>query len=181
MANKEKKDSEVNLKDDKSEKTEESEDIKDKLAEMEEELEKKDEELREYVAHTQRLQADFENFRKQSEKQKQNIVKFANQELIEKILDPYEDLGRALEKSNNEEELKEGVELIYKKFKDILEKEGLEEIPAEGEKFDSLKHDALLVENNPDIENGYIIQELMKGYTLKGDVIRYSKVKVCKK
>ena len=157
------------------------EDCENKLAEMEVELEKKDEQLREYVAHSQRLQADFENFKKQSEKQNQNIIKFANENLIKQILDSYEDIERALTKSNSEKELREGLELIYQKLTDVLTKEGLEEIPTEGEKFDPFKHEALLVENNPDVENGYIIDELMKGYTLKGNVIRYSKVKVCKK
>ena len=162
-------------------KIQDDENCEDKLAKMEEELEKKDEELREYVAHTQRLQADFENFKKQTEKQNQNIIKFANENLIKQILDSYEDIERALTKSNNEKELKEGVKLIYQKITDVLKKEGLEKIPTEGEKFDPFKHEALLVENNPDIENGYIIEELMKGYTLKDNVIRYSKVKFCKK
>ncbi|OWT33640.1 nucleotide exchange factor GrpE [Methanobrevibacter sp. 87.7] len=180
MANKE-KDSKLDSEDKVSEENKEPETMEDKLAKMESELDKKDEEIQEYISHLQRLQADFENLIKQTEKKEKNIIKFANKDLIEKILDPYEDLGRALEKSNSEKELREGVELIYKKLKDTLKKEGVEEIPAEGEKFDSLKHDALLVENDPDVENGYIIQELMKGYTLKGDVIRYSKVKVCKK
>ncbi len=157
------------------------EDCENKLAKMEEELNQKDEELREYVAHTQRLQADFENFKKQSEKQNQKIIKFANENLIKQILDSYEDIERALTKSNNEKELKEGLELIYQKLTDVLKKEGLEKIPTEGEKFDPFKHEALLVENDPDVENGYIIEELMKGYTLKNNVIRYSKVKVCKK
>ena len=100
---------------------------------------------------------------------------------IDNILDSYEDIGRALDKSNNDEELREGLELIYKKLTDTLKKEGLEEIPAKGEKFDPFKHEALMVENNPDYENGEIIEVLMKGYTLKDKVIRYSKVKVCKK
>ena len=91
------------------------------------------------------------------------------------------DLERALNQSNNEKELREGVELIYSKLKDILEKEGLKEIPTEGEKFDPFKHEALMAENNDDFENGYIIEELMKGYTLKDKVLKYSKVKVCKK
>lgn len=114
-------------------KIQDDENCEDKLAKMEEELEKKDEELREYVAHTQRLQADFENFKKQTEKQNQNIIKFANENLIKQILDSYEDIERALTKSNNEKELKEGVKLIYQKITDVLKKEGLEKIPTEGE------------------------------------------------
>lgn len=153
----------------------------DELAKVKEELEKQEEKTNEYVSFSQRLQADFENFKKQNERQNKEIIKYANEQLILNILDSYEDLERSLEKSNNEKELREGVELIFNKLKNILAKEGLEEIPAEGEKFDPYKHEALMVEKNDDVENGYIIEELMKGYTLKDKVLKYSKVKVCKK
>ena len=153
----------------------------EELANLEKKLEKKNEELGEYVSHLQRLQADFENFKKQTEKRNQDIIQFANENLIISFLDSYEDFERVLEKSKTEEELREGVELIYSKFKNALEKEGLDEIPTEGEKFDPFKHEALMAENSEDHENGEIIDELMKGYTLKDKVIKYSKVRVCKK
>jgi molecular chaperone GrpE len=153
----------------------------DELANIEKDLESKNEELLEYISHAQRLQADFENFKKQSERQKQEIIKFANENLIINILDSYEDLSRALEQSKTEKELREGVELIYSKLKNTLEKEGLEEIVTEGKKFDPFKHEALMSEASDDHENGEIIDELMKGYTLKDKVIKYSKVRVCKK
>jgi molecular chaperone GrpE len=153
----------------------------DELANVEKDLEDKNEEIGEYVSHIQRLQADFENFKKQTEKQKQEIIKFANENLIINILDSYEDLERALEQSKNDEELREGIKLIYSKLKTVLEKEGLEKIPAKGEKFDPFKHEALMVEASDDHENGDIIDELLKGYLLKDKVIKYSKVRVCKK
>ncbi len=151
------------------------------LANVEKDLEDKNKEISEYMSHIQRLQADFENFKKQSEKQKQEIIKFANENLIINILDSYEDIERALEQSKTEKELREGIELIYSKLKSTLEKEGLEEIPAKGEKFDPFKHEALMAEASDEHENGEIIDELMKGYTLKDKVIKYSKVRVCKK
>lgn len=153
----------------------------EQLADTEKNLEKKEEELKEYVSHLQRLQADFDNFKKQTEKRNKEIIEFANEDLIINILDIYEDFGRALENAKTEKELKEGVELIYSKMKNVLEKEGLTEIPTDGEKFDPFKHEALMVENSDDHDNGKIIEELMKGYTLKDKVIKYSKVKVCKK
>lgn len=153
----------------------------EELANIEKDLEDKNNEILEYVSHIQRLQADFENFKKQSEKQKEDIIKFANETLIINLLDSYEDLNRALEQSKNEKELREGVELIYSKLKNTLEKEGLKEIPAEGEKFDTFKHEALMAEASEDYENGEIMDELMKGYSLKDKVIKYSKVRVCKK
>ena len=171
------KDQEVKFK----ETLEELKEKNEELANVEKDLEKKNEELLEYVSHLQRLQADFENFKKQTEKRNQDIIKFANENLIVNILDSYEDLERALKSSKTEKELRKGVELIYSKIKNTLEKEGLDEILTKGEKFDPFKHEALMAENSENHENGEIIEELMKGYTLKDKVIKYSKVKVCKK
>ncbi len=153
----------------------------DEINQLKEDLQAQQKKTEEYISYSQRLQADFDNFKKINEKQNKEIIKYANENLISNILDSYEDLGRALDNSNTFEELKEGVELINNKLKDTLSKEGLEEIPAKGEKFDPFKHEALMVENDEKTENGYIIEELMKGYTFKDKVIKYSKVKVCKK
>ena len=156
--------------------------VKDEeITKLTEDLEKQVEKTEEYISFSQRLQADFENFKKQNEKKNAEVIKFANENLIKNILDSYEDLERALEQSTDEKELREGVGLIFSKLKDTLEKEGLKEIPTEGEKFDPFKHEALMAVNDPEIENGYIVDELMKGYTLKDKVIKYSKVRVCKK
>lgn len=172
---------EENPSESKEESSQENESEDDELAKLNKDLEKKDEEIIELKSHIQRLQADFDNFRKQNDKQKQDLIKFANEGLILKFLDVYEDMERALENSSNEEELREGLELIYSKMKNTLEKEGVEEIPAVGEKFDPFKHEALLTVDSPDHENNEIVDELMKGYTLKDKVIKYSKVRVCKK
>lgn len=146
----------------------------------EELLKQKDETIQQYKDKLQRIHADFENFKKRSEKEKQEFVKYANEGVILNMIEIYEDLQRALQ-VENDKDLKEGVELIYKKFTKTLKDEGVEEIPAEHEKFDPYKHEAMLTENNPDYENNEIIQDLQKGYTLNDKVIRYSKVKVCKK
>lgn len=165
----------------KEESSQEDEGEDSELDKLNKDLERKDEEIIELKSHIQRLQADFDNFRKQGEKQKQDLIRYANEGLIVKFLDIYEDMERALENSSNEEELREGLELIYSKMKNALEKEGVEEIPAVGEKFDPFKHEALLTVDSPNHENNEIVDELMKGYTLKDKVIKYSKVRVCKK
>ncbi len=165
----------------KEESSQEDEGEDSELDKLNKDLERKDEEIIELKSHIQRLQADFDNFRKQGEKQKQDLIRYANEGLIVKFLDIYEDMERALENSSNEEELREGLELIYSKMKNTLEKEGVEEIPAVGEKFDPFKHEALLTVDSPNHENNEIVDELMKGYTLKDKVIKYSKVRVCKK
>ena len=178
----------------KSETEVETKDIQEKYDELLEELTSKDEEIeklkgdlekseeetQEYIALSQRLQADFENFKKITDKRNKDLIKFANENVIKDFLDCYEDLGRALE-TEKDEDLRNGVELIYNKFGDVLAKEGVEEIPAKGEKFDLNKHEALMVQESDDVENGYIIEELMKGYMYKDKVLKYSKVIVCKK
>ena len=152
----------------------------EEIAKLKEDLEKQEAETQEYISLSQRLQADFENFKKITDKQNKEIIKFANENLIKEFLDCYEDFGRALE-VENDDNLREGIELTYNKFKDILTKEGVEEIPAKGEKFDLNKHEALMVQKSDDVENGYVIDELMKGYMYKDKVLKYSKVIVCKK
>lgn len=150
------------------------------IEELQKDLEKSQSETQEYIALSQRLQADFENFKKITDKRNQDLVKFANENLIKEFLDCYEDFGRALE-TENDDDLRNGIELIYNKFSDVLSKEGISEIPAKGEKFDLNKHEALMVQESDDVENGYIIEELMKGYMYKDKVLKYSKVIVCKK
>ncbi len=162
-------------------------DFEEKIEELEKELTQKDEEIeklkdetQEYIGLSQRLQADFENFKKITDKRNKDLIKFANENVIKEFLDCYEDFGRALE-TENDEDLRKGIELIYNKFSDVLAKEGVSEIPAKGEKFDLNKHEALMVQESDDVENGYIIEELMKGYMYKDKVLKYSKVIVCKK
>ena len=152
----------------------------EEISKLKEDLEKSESETQEYISLSQRLQADFENFKKITYKQNKEIIKFANQNIIKEFLDCYEDFGRALE-IENDKDLREGIQLIYNKFSDVLTKEGVEEIPAKGEKFDLNKHEALMVQQSEDVENGYIIEELMKGYMYKDKVLKYSKVIVCKK
>ncbi|MDO5825173.1 MAG: nucleotide exchange factor GrpE [Methanosphaera sp.] len=179
-------------KEDTIEKTDKNEDSKVNEEEGEEEgqqteeetqdevIEELEKQVQDYREKLQRSQADFENFKKRSIKEKQEFVKYANEGLILKVLEAYEDLERALN-VKEDKDLREGVELIYKKLDKILKDEGLEEIETEHQKFDPYKHEALMTENNDDYENNEIIQDLQKGYTLNSKVIRYSKVKVCKK
>ncbi|MGZ7069630.1 MAG: nucleotide exchange factor GrpE [Methanobacterium sp.] len=159
-------------------------DLKEKeesIKDLEKEIEEKDQKIDDYYSNMQRLQADFENYKKRTEKNMNEYIKFANEDLILKIIDIYEDLERALQAGDEGENLKEGLELIYKNLKETLEKQGLSEIPAEGEKFDPFKHEALMTEKHEDYENGMVSEELAKGYTLNDKVIKCAMVKVCKK
>ena len=152
----------------------------EEIEKLEKNLEKSENETQEYISLLQRLQADFENFKKITDKRNQDLIKFANENVIKSFFDCYENFGRALE-TEKDEDLRNGVELIYNKFSDVLKKEGVSEIPTNGEKFDLNKHEALMVQESDDVENEYIIEELMKGYMYKDKVLKYSKVIVCKK
>lgn len=130
-----------------------------------------------------RLNAEFENQRKRLQKEKEEFVKYANEKLIIELIDIMESLERGLENSkgsSNKEKLIQGMELIYKQFKNVLEKNGLVPIKALGEKFDPYKHEAMMQTPSDDIEEGTVLEEFSRGYMLNNKVIRYSKVRVSK-
>ena len=161
--------------------------LKSDIQEKDKEVQKKDKEIQElgdeveeYHSQLLRLQADFDNYKKRSEKDIKEFIKYANEKLLLKIIDAYEDLERALN-AGDSHDLKDGVAMIHKKIKDLLESEGVCEIEAAGEKFDHNKHDAIMAEDSDDYEDDTVMEELVKGYTLDSKVIKYSKVKVCKK
>jgi len=125
------------------------------------------------------LQADFDNYRKKFDKEKESIIRLANENLIQElivILDDFESSIRLTENDKN----KEGILLMKKKFFDLLQKHGLKEIESLGKKFDPNFHDILckeLSEHDDDI----VIEEIQKGYILCSKVIRPTKVKISKK
>ncbi len=130
-----------------------------------------------------RLNAEFENQRKRLQKEKEEFVKYANEKLIIELIDIMESLERGLENakaSSNKEELIKGMELIYKQFKNVLEKNGLVPIKALGEKFDPYKHEAMMQTPSDDIEEDTVLEEFSRGYMLNNKVIRYSRVRVSK-
>lgn len=124
-----------------------------------------------------RLQADFSNYKKRIEKEKSMSVKLANEDLIMKLLPVIDDLERAYNHMESSE-YSEGINIIIKNFKEVLKKEGLEEIESDDKPFDHNFHQAILMEESEDVESGNIIETFQKGYILNGKVIRPSMVKV---
>ena len=98
----------------------------EEIKELQDKLEKSESETQEYISLSQRLQADFENFKKITDKRNEDILKFANENIIKEFLDCYEDFQRALE-TENDEDLRNGIELRYNKCGDVLKKEGIED------------------------------------------------------
>lgn len=125
-----------------------------------------------YIEQIQRLQAEFDNFRKRVDKEKQDIYRNANEDLIFKLLGVLDNFELALKHIDEK-----GIKMIYSELYSILEKEGIKPIKAEG-KFNPEIHEALMQEVG-ETENE-IIEELQKGYTLNDKVIRASKVKITK-
>lgn len=125
-----------------------------------------------------RLAADFQNFRRRAEKEKGDIYAYANEKIVVELLDVIDNFERALQHSDSNESFVEGMNMIFKQFKGVLEKSGVEEIKAIGEQFDPNFHHAVLTENSVEYESGKITQVLQKGYLLNKKVIRPAMVKV---
>lgn len=150
---------------------------------LKKELEEKKNEAQEYLTRLKYLQAEFDNYRKRTEREREESAKYATERLVRELLEVYENLERALENGakGNREALLEGVEMTFRQFKEVLEKEGLEPIKALGARFDPFLHEAVLREEREDCDEDTILEEYQRGYTLNKNVIRYSKVKVAKK
>lgn len=140
----------------------------------------KDIQIQELTDTIKRLQADFENYKKRIEREKEQFVGYSCENIIKKILPFLDSFELSLKNSQNHEDFLKGIELIYSQLWEILEKEGLEKIKAEGEMFNPEEHEALLSQQSEAKENT-ILEELQKGYMLKGKIIRPTKVKVAKK
>jgi molecular chaperone GrpE len=131
-----------------------------------------------------RLNAEFDNINKRTLREKQEFIKYANEKLILDLINVFESLERGIEnarKTENKDKLMEGMELVYRQFKEVLDKNGLVPIKTLGEKFDHCRHEALMQTMTNDYEDGTILEEFSKGYMLNGKIIRYSKVRVSKK
>ena len=149
--------------------------FKSKLAE-------KDKEIQEYINQLQRLQADFINFKKRTEKEKSEIYLYANEKLASELLSIIDNLERALTTQEEQAEgnsLYQGIELVLKQLVDTLSKHGIEEIEALNKPFDANFHHAVMQEENGSGEP-IVTEVYQKGYSIHGKVLRPSMVKVSK-
>lgn len=143
------------------------------------------EELREKLEAEQnkylRLLADYDNFKRRAQIDKELANKFRSQSLLADILPVLDNFERALSLQTTSEEsasLLKGVEMVQKSLIEAVSREGLEEIKAVGEPFDPNFHQAVMQEKDDSTEPGTVLQELQKGYVLKGRVLRPAMVKV---
>jgi molecular chaperone GrpE len=132
----------------------------------------------EYLDDLRRVAAEFENYRKRTAREQVDLTGRANERLVKSLLPVLDDLERALEAAQQHEEakLEEGVRLVHRSLADLLGKEGLTEIDANG-RFDPHVHEALLAQPS-EAEEGSVIQVLQKGYRLGDRVLRPARVVV---
>src|SRR5881397_1682946 len=125
-----------------------------------------------------RVAADFDNYRKRAARERVTVYAHANERLVKDLIPILDDLGRALEAAGQHEEakLEEGVRLVHRALSELLTKEGLAEIDAEG-KFDPHVHEALLSQPS-DEDEGTVIEVVQKGYKLGDKVLRPARVVV---
>lgn len=125
-----------------------------------------------------RLMADFQNFKRRTEKEKSDIYAFANEKIISDLLDVIDNFERALAVGAEGDSFAEGMNMIFKQLQGVLEKAGVVEIKAQGEDFDPNFHNAVMTEDSTEYESGKVTAVLQKGYMLNSKVIRPSMVKV---
>ena len=125
-----------------------------------------------------RLMADFQNFKRRTEKEKSDIYAFANEKIVSELLNVIDNFERALALGQEGDSFVEGMSLIFKQLQGVLEKAGVKEIEALGQEFDPNFHNAVMMEDTDEFESGKVSCVLQKGYTLNNKVIRPSMVKV---
>lgn len=148
---------------------------------LREQLEKKAAEAEESRSLYLRALADFNNYKKRHAETYDRHLQAANEDLILKLLPVVDNFERALAASREAhsfDSLAEGVELTLRQLQDLLAAEGVEAIPAEGQKFDPELHEAVMSAATDEVPDHTVLEELQRGYTYRSKVIRPAKVKV---
>ncbi|MCD6172034.1 MAG: nucleotide exchange factor GrpE [Thermoplasmata archaeon] len=150
--------------------------MSEKEKDVKEELDNLKKERDKYKEKYLRKLAEFDNFRKMMEKEIEKEKKILEAGIIKEFLEPYESLEKAIEYDKN---LNDGIKLVYKNMKKILEKHNVKEIKAKGKKFNPNLHEAIGVVDGE--EDNIVMEEYQRGYMIGDMVLRHSKVIVSKK
>jgi len=151
----------------------------DLMAEKDKEIEELKKEAADLKDKFLRKAAEFENYKRRTENDQLNLLKFAAESLILKLLPIIDDFERSLdhiESSTDIDSLKKGIKLIYDKFIKVLNEQGVKKIDAVGQPFDVEYHEALMQRKSDDVAPHTVLDEIEKGYTYKDRVIRHAKV-----
>jgi molecular chaperone GrpE len=148
-------------------------------------LEQKTREAEEEHDKYLRLYAEFDNYRKRIQRDLVDFRKYANEQFALELLTVVDHLGLALkhaaEGGNTTQGLREGVELVYKQLRDVLEKFGIKAFSAEGQPFDPSLHDAMMQAVTDEVPENTVVQVMQDGYLYHDKVLRHAKVSVSKK
>lgn len=139
------------------------------------------EEKNELTDRLLRRQAEFDNFRRRAERDRADVLEFANTETVRSILPILDDFERALKVEGTGKEYARGMELIYQRLSDALKKLGLEPISAKGLKFDPNLHHAVDMLETDDVDDHTVLDEYQPGYNFRGRLLRPAMVKVAVK
>ena len=148
--------------------------------EMYTELEEKDNLLKEKEERYLRMYAEFENYKKRTEKEKQNTALYAKADVVEMLLPVIDSMENAIAIETADENLKQGISLMFEQIRMFLEKNGVEEIGKVGEEFNPELHDAISIQEVENANSGEIISVFRKGYKIKDRIIRHAMVIVAK-
>lgn len=171
-----------------SKETEESQDTKDteskekkKFFAKKEKKDKKDEKIEELTDRLTRQMAEFDNFRKRTEKEKSAMYEIGAKDIIEKILPVVDNFERglgAVTEEQKEDSFVSGMEMIYKQIMTTLDSVGVKAIEAVGNEFDPDFHNAVMHVEDEEVGENIVVEEFQKGYTYRDTVVRHSMVKV---
>ena len=142
---------------------------------------KKDEKIEELTDRVQRHMAEFDNFRKRTDKEKSQMFEIGAKSILEKLLPVVDNFERglaAIDESEKESGIASGMDMIYKQLTAMLEESGVKPIEAEGRQFDPDFHNAVMHVEDEAFGENVVAEELQKGYMYKDSVLRYSMVKV---
>jgi molecular chaperone GrpE len=140
-----------------------------------------DSQLEECQRQLIRLQADFDNFRKRAQKDKEDMAAFVMEGFLSSLLPVVDNLERALssaQTAKDVESMRGGIQLVYRQFLSILEREGIQCIHCMGQPFDPGQHQAIMTVPDPEKSDNTVVEENQKGYTYRGKVIRPAMVTV---
>ena len=154
----------------------------DKVKKLEAELTQAKAKADENYERLLRLQAEFDNYRKRTQKEKAEIINYAVERLVGEllpVLDNFERAACAAKANSDIAAFSQGVEMILRQLQNVLSKEGLKAVEAVGQPFDPNIHEAVLRIDSEEHPENTVVEELQKGYYLKEKVLRPSMVKVC--
>lgn len=151
------------------------------IDQLKRELQEKKEAAEDYYNRLLRLQADFDNYRRRTARERDDFARYAAATLCEALLPVLDNFQLALEaKGQDPASVVKGVEMIYRQLLDVLQKEGLTPVEALGQQFDPAKHEAAMQERTDQHPDNTVIAELRRGYYLKDKLLRPAMVKVAK-